>query len=216
MKTFKLSIFYRNAMFFSVMAIFMILFSFVIITNHNHFPIPIQMTLFILSLMPVIFIKKIRSLFIKDVSIQLNPTELLFDQQHKKLLRYSYSEIKSYQIEFPSSEIKCIKLKFRNGRNQNFSFLDNLKKPENNPIEFIEEISHLLNQQRITIEPSFFATKKGLLLIYIFGLLILVEIALGILVNNKISALALINIALIIQFSSQRNIELKMYEKWHK
>ncbi|MBS1756304.1 MAG: hypothetical protein JSU03_03415 [Bacteroidetes bacterium] len=146
------------------------------------------------------------------IQIFKNKSEVL-EKEHK----YYYSQIKSYKVGESSNDDSCVlSLIFKNGRKKvTFTFLK--QKPENNIINsFVSKINKLNSinseENKITIMPNLFATKKGTYFIIVLTIMLIGVIVLQIYTNPKTIPLTLLpGIILYVSIFSQRKKDIDQF-----
>ena len=146
----------------------------------------------------------------------------LKDETEEAILDYSLFDIKSYNIQFPTSRFACLTIYSNSGTKKEFSFLRRpFKYSQSDPDTVIESIhSNFKNfnyahadKKIINFEPSFYASKKGLYTIVFLGFLLIIPISLAIKLDKGLPLTFFGSILLIGQLVIRRMTDLTFYKK---
>ena len=188
---------------------------------------PLTILFFALTFGSFIFFKLIMKYFTRKALVNLDTDKISFnilklkDDTEESFLNYSFSDIKSYNIQFPTSRFACLILNLNSGSKKEFSFLrrpfNDLQNETDKVIESIHVSFKHFNLEhetkKIEFEPSFFGSKKGLYTIAFLALLLMFGIGLAISLNKNVP-LSFLGSALIIgQLFSRRMTDLNFYKK---
>ena len=183
---------------------------------------------FVLILASFLFIKIMMNYFTRKVLIELDNDKISFkifklkEDVEETFFDYSFFDIKSYNIQFPTSRFACLILNSNSGNKKEFSFLtknrDKLQIDTNNLIEVVHKnFKHfnLEHQQVKTIEfePSFYASKKGLYTIGFLVFLLVITIGLVIKLDKNLPATFVGSLLLIGQLLTRRSTDLSFYHR---
>ena len=166
--------------------------------------------------------------FTRKILVHLDNDKISFDVFKLKddtkeyNVAYSYFDIKSYNIKFPTSRFACLTLNLNSGSKKEFSFLTEQRNvSQHNTNKVIESIHTSFKRFNIehnklkTIEfkPSFYASQKGFYTIASLVLLSIISIVLAIKLNKNLPATSIGTILIIGQLLIRRSADLSFYEK---
>jgi hypothetical protein len=226
-ETVTIKFFFRNEMFFKIMLYFIFFFSMVIISNNLLKWRVVAFIMLLISILPLFAMKKVVKYFTKDMSLKIFDNKFEFfssnNKSFKKELNFqvNFDELRSYQIEFPSSETSSIKFKFNNQSTTSYTFIKN--DMDNIDVkELITKINQRIknynllqsdNKRNIVLMPSFMASEKGKYCIIgiavLFILAFLIQIILPV---NKFPITLLIGAGLIFQLYYLRKNDIEAFE----
>jgi hypothetical protein len=182
-----------------------------------------------LILATFILIKPIMRRFTRKAIIQLDNNKISFNilklatGQQESQLEYSFFDIQSYNIKFPTNRFTCLTLNFNSGNKKEFSFLRRQFNNSQSDTDIVIETVHSTFTQfnilhnatnAIGFKPSFYASKKGLYTIIFLTILLSIEIGISIRLNKYLpSTFSLASILLIGQLISRRMTDLAFYKK---
>ena len=189
---------------------------------------PLTILFLALTFASFLFIRKVMNYFTRKVFIQLDNDKISFDILKLKddakefFTDYSFFDINSYNIQFPTSRFACLILNLNSGSKKEFSFLTrNLSDSQSDTNKMIESIHRsfkLFNIEHkkvktIEFEPSFYASKKGLYTIVTLVLLSIIPILLAIKLDKNLPATFVGTILIIGQLIIRRSTDLSFYKK---
>lgn len=166
--------------------------------------------------------------FTRKVFIQLYNDKISFDilklkdDAEESFTDYSFFDINSYNIQFPTSRFACLILNLNSGNKKQFSFLTrHLSDSQSDTNKMIESIHTSFKQfniehnqvKTIKFEPSFYASKKGLYTIVSLVLLSIFTIVLAIKLDKNLPATFAGTILIIGQLIIRRSTDLSFYKK---
>lgn len=166
--------------------------------------------------------------FTRKALIKLDNDKISFDifklkdDNNESFVNYSFFDIKSYNIQFPTSRFACLILNFNSGSKKEFSFLTRRFNDSQSDTDKIIESIHTSFKQfniqhkqdkTIVFEPSFYASKKGLYTIVSLVLLSIITIVLAIKLDKNLPATFVGAILIIGQLIIRRSTDLTFYEK---
>lgn len=166
--------------------------------------------------------------FTRKVFIQLDNDKISFDifklkdDTNEFSVNYSFFDIKSYNIQFPTSRFACLILNLDSGSKKEFSFLtrrfNDLQSDTDKVIESIHTSFKRFNIEHkqaktIKFEPSFYASNKGLYTIVSLVLLSIIPIVLVIKLDKNFPATFMGTILIIGQLIIRRSTDLSFYKK---
>jgi hypothetical protein len=181
-----------------------------------------------LTLATFILIKPMMRQFTRKAIIQLDNNKILFNilklatGQLESQVEYSFFDIQSYNIKFPTSRFACLTLNLYSGNKREISFLRRPFNDSQSNTDIVIETIHSTFEQfnilhratnAIGFKLSFYASKKGLYTIIFSALLLSIGIWISIRFNKNIPATFLASTLLIGQLISRRMTDLAFYKK---
>lgn len=177
---------------------------------------------------PIFFLNMIIRLFTRQVFINLRPDSFTIaikkeGGEQEEALDYTLNEIESYNVQFPNRRFSAIKINSKNGDSKEYSFLN--KKRNDGQMEtanlvnsfrsMIEEYNEKVSKsERIFFQPSFFASKQGLVWIIILSCFFAAAITLHFYYQAKTSPITLfLGLGLIVQMLLKRKADIDYYKK---
>lgn len=188
----------------------------------------LTISFFALTFATFIFVKIIMKYFTRKAIINLDTTKISFnifklkDEIEESFLDYSLFNIQSYNIKFPTNRFACLTLNLNSGNKKEFSFLRRPFNDSQSDTDTVIESIHLSFKQfnivhketkTIEFEPSFYASRKGLITIVVLCMLLIIPIALAIHLNKNLPLTFLASILIIGQLVSRRMADLNFYKK---
>lgn len=189
---------------------------------------PLTISFLALTFVSFLFIKIVMNYFTRKALIKLDNDKISFDifklkdDNNESFVNYSFFDIKSYNIQFPTSRFACLILNFNSGSKKEFSFLTRRFNDSQSDTDKIIESIHTSFKQfniqhkqdkTIVFEPSFYASKKGLYTIVSLVLLSIITIVLAIKLVKNLPATFVGAILIIGQLIIRRSTDLTFYEK---
>lgn len=182
---------------------------------------------FALTFSSFLFFKVIMKYFTRKALINLDTDKISFyilkvkDDTEENFLNYSYSDIKSYNIQFPTSRFVWLILNLNSGSKKEFSFLRRPFNESQRETDKVIESIHVSfkhfnlehETKKIEFEPSFFGSKKGLYTIGFLALLLIFGIGLAISLNKNVPLTFLGSALIIAQLFTRRMADLTFYKK---
>lgn len=184
----------------------------------------------ILSIAPLFFInvliKKFTSKVVFDFREKIFSISIINSSgKDEKCKEYYLDEILSFSIQHPNWRFSSIKLKFKNGKSVEYSFLQQKLANGQVTIEILKRFYSLIKNynrseytiNKILFKPSFFASQKGLFCIG--GLCILFFIAVGLHILYQVKSLPFtlfFGFSLIMQLILKRKSDINIYKKLDK
>jgi hypothetical protein len=189
---------------------------------------PLSLFFFGIMIASFIFIKVMMKYFSRKAIIKLEENKISFDiyklnkETEEDLFDYSFFDIKSYNIKFPTSRFACLTIYSNSGTKREFSILRRPFNYSHSDTDTVIETIHLSfkefnithsNMKVIEFQPSFYASKKGLYTIVFLGLLLIIPISLAIRLDKGLPLTFLGSILLIGQIITRRVADLNFYKK---
>ena len=189
---------------------------------------PLTIVFLALTFGSFLFIKIVMNYFTRKVLIRLENDKIsldilkLKDDNNESFVNYSFFDIKSYNIQFPTSKFACLTLNLNSGSKKEFSFLTRRFNDSQSDTDKVIESIHtsfkkfnIQHKQTKTIQfkPSFYASKKGLYTIASLVLLSIIPIALSIKLDKNLPATFVATILIIGQLLVRRSTDLSFYKK---
>ncbi len=189
---------------------------------------PLPILFLALTFASFLFIRIVMNYFTRKVFIQLYNDKISFDilklkdDAEESFTDYSFFDINSYNIQFPTSRFACLILNLNSGNKKQFSFLTrHLSDSQSDTNKMIESIHTSFKQfniehnqvKTIKFEPSFYASKKGLYTIVSLVLLSIFTIVLAIKLDKNLPATFAGTILIIGQLIIRRSTDLSFYKK---
>jgi len=189
---------------------------------------PLTILFLALTFISFLFIKIVMNYFTRKVLIKLDNDKISFDilklkdDTNEFFVNYSFFDIKSYNIQFPTSRFACLILNLNSGSKKEFSFLTrHFNDSQSDTDKVIESIHTSFKQfniehkqsKALEFEPSFYASKKGLYTIISLVLLSIIPIVLAIKLDKNLPATFMGTILIIGQLVIRRSTDLSFYEK---
>ncbi len=186
----------------------------------------LEIACFLVMFLPLILLKKIFQIFTFYLKIQFNPNSFSITtyriNKNEQTNVYDISDILSYQVIFPNRRFQEIVFNMKSGSHLRLSLLCEKNEKENIDTseiiigfhEFIKQYNAVEFSEKITLLPSFYASKIGLFsIIFLFSLFI-AAIILHIIYDVKTLPITLFLIfLLIIRIILKRKKELDFYNK---
>ncbi len=152
----------------------------------------------ILCTVPFLFQKKFQNLFTREAFIEFDYNQFLVKELKRDILKreilLSWSEIKSYKIDFTASNKTFLTIYLKNNKKHSFIFCDN-KNQEQAISEksvfsifyfFITHFNSTQTDEKITITPGFFSTKRGTLVLWIITVIATIAVIINFINNTAI------------------------------
>jgi hypothetical protein len=222
---FYFTIIYRRKMFFCINLYAGILLLFLYIANHNYNNGGLSFAIIVMIVLPLIFLKYTRRLFISRGTLEINSEGFKMNFFKKRAIKQKnllFKDIEFYTISFPTSEFNVINFILYNNSKIELSFGDFEK---DNTIasskiisllnKSIKDYNNNSNIKRIKYKSTFVASKNGLVALIAIRVLIIVAIILHIITGQyKTIPVSLIcGLLLLMQVSNQRKIDLNYYKE---
>jgi hypothetical protein len=220
------NIIYRKELFVKATAYILIFFS-LGATSISFFHSEIlNITILILLLLPLIFIKSLIKKFTHKVEFEMNSKAIickfLSSQSETDNRVLILRDIISYSIQLPNEKFNSIKFNLQNNQKIEFSFFNKRDNEENNGFEIISTLHSFINEfnnqnnefEKILLIPSFYASKKGFLIIGTFAILLIASIVIISFFLEKILPVTFVfSSILLIQILIRRKKEKDFFEK---
>lgn len=179
-----------------------------------------------LAITPFVFLQKLRNIFTRNVTAEFNSQSFLIKEYELKrenlINEFScrWEDIKSYKCSFSSSRYTSISIDLKSGASKNYLFKDNKTENQSLQEESIFSIFHCYVSQynankrlneRISLSPSFLATKTGTVCIILLAILGIAAIILQFLLAGKLALSTLMSFSIFLQLVIRRKNYKRTY-----
>jgi hypothetical protein len=182
--------------------------------------------LFGLLVIPIFFLNYLKKIFIYEGILNIESSRIvaiILNKWGEKAIEIPFANLKSYTVFFPTSELYSIQFYMIDGTEKEFTFINYRKdlntKSSSEIVSLINDSINNYNQsasfRKIIFKMSFAASGKGKLAIWGLSILIIIAIALHIITRQyqTIPVSLICGFLLLMQFSSQRKIDLNYYKE---